>query len=445
MLPTFAPVAPYVSKLIPFDQMEHHPLSEQLVQLICNKTNNPNPLFFRVVVGYYFCMAAATMRTTIATHDKGDIPVNMYALALGPSGTGKTLSCNIMKDEVLSGFIRQYKNATYPVIAQQNVEKIALFRAQRDSIDPDLSLVNVQREFESCGVPHLNFQSATSAAILQHRHALLMAKAGALNLEIDEIGSNLLGETGALAAFLVLYDVGLIGNALRVHGQTNIRKEEIDDRTPTNMLLFGVPTGLLDGDKTEKEFYKMLSDGYARRCFFGYSSDVSYDLSQTPDQIYASRTDPANTTFIDAIHDHFENLAMVTLMYQRLTISEDATKLLIEYELLCNKRAVEFGDHEDTRAKEMSHRHAKVLKLAGGFAFVDQSAELLEKHLFYAIKLAEEAGVALNTILTREETHVKLAKYIVGVNTDLTQADLVQALPFYRGKAPEKAELTRTT
>ena len=65
-----------------FDEMEYHPASEKLVQILCSKTQNSNPLFFRVLVGYYFSLVASMMRTTIATHDRGDIPVNMYALNL---------------------------------------------------------------------------------------------------------------------------------------------------------------------------------------------------------------------------------------------------------------------------------------------------------------------------------------------------------------------------
>ena len=84
--------------MLPVSQMEYHPTSEQLVQLLCSRTQNTEPLFFRVLVGYYWAVAAAQMRCIIATPDRGDIPVNLYAINLSPSGTGKGFSTSIIED-----------------------------------------------------------------------------------------------------------------------------------------------------------------------------------------------------------------------------------------------------------------------------------------------------------------------------------------------------------
>jgi hypothetical protein len=71
-----------------YEEMEFNQTSEQLVSVLCQKTQNDNPLFFRVMVAYYWSMVASMMRCNIDTHDRGSIPVNMYALNLSPSGTG---------------------------------------------------------------------------------------------------------------------------------------------------------------------------------------------------------------------------------------------------------------------------------------------------------------------------------------------------------------------
>lgn len=423
------------------DQMQHHPISEKLANLLCDKTDNRNPQFFRVLVGYYFSMAAATMRTSIATHDSGDIPVNMYALNLAPSGSGKTKSCNIMKNTVLGRFRERFLNTTFPVMAEANIASIAMYRAARDGIDPDASLLKVQAEFKSCGQYLFSFSKATSAAILQMRHSLLMAKAGSVNLQIDEIGTNLLGETEALNNFLELYDVGLIEDSLRVNSSVNIRKENIIDRTPTNMLLFGVPSSLLDGDKTEKAFYSMLDTGYARRCFFGYSQRNKDRVILTAEEVYNRQTSTHNEAVLEQVAELFENLADPVNMHRRLSISKETSILLIEYRQKCEQEAEDYGDHKDSNAKEISHRYFKVLKLAGAYAFVDQSSEVTKDHIYQAIKLAEESGQALNLLLTRDKSHVKLAKYIASVKSDVTQADLFEDLPYYRGISSAKADL----
>lgn len=62
--------------------------SEKLVEILCKKTQNTNPLFFRVLVAYYFTKVASMMRTGIKTHDRGVIPVSLYAMNLASSGQG---------------------------------------------------------------------------------------------------------------------------------------------------------------------------------------------------------------------------------------------------------------------------------------------------------------------------------------------------------------------
>lgn len=423
------------------DQTQHHPIAENLVNLLCNKTDNPNQLFFRVVVAYFFCMAAGTMRTSIATHDSGDIPVNMFALNLGPSGSGKTKSCNIMENDILGRFRKRFVDQTFPIMVEANLAKLAMHRAARDGIDYDDSLLKVQAEFKGCGDFLFNFSKGTGAGLNQMRHILLMAKAGSVNLQIDEIGTNLLGETEAFASFLELFDVGLIKPSLRLNTAVNARKEEIADRTPTNMLLFGVPSTLLDGAKTEEAFYSMLDTGYARRCFFGYSKRINAKDLFTPEEIYDRQTSRTNEVMVEQIAELFENLADPVNMHRRLSISKDTSILLIEYRQKCEREAAEFGEHQDSRAKEVSHRYFKVLKLAGAYAFVDQSPEVTQDHIYQAIKLAEESGEAFNLLLTRDRNHVKLAKYVASIKCDATQADLVEDLPFYRGPSSTKADM----
>ena len=36
-----------------FNQMKYYPLAEELVEILQAKTQNTNPLFFRVIVAYY--------------------------------------------------------------------------------------------------------------------------------------------------------------------------------------------------------------------------------------------------------------------------------------------------------------------------------------------------------------------------------------------------------
>ena len=424
-----------------FDEMEYHPASEKLVQILCSKTQNSNPLFFRVLVGYYFSLVASMMRTTIATHDRGDIPVNMYALNLSTSGSGKGFSTNIMENQVINQFRGRFLEETFPILAENNLPKLALKRANRKSTDPDEELVRVQKEFDSLGSLMFSFDSGTAPAVKQMRHKLLMADAGSMNLQIDEIGSNLVGNVEILNTFLELYDVGLVKQKLIKNTADSVRNEEIVGRTPTNMMLFGTPAKLLNGSKTEEELYSMLETGYARRCFFGYSRASNKSTEMTPEEVYVQLTNQDSNTYLDELSDKLEALADIINVNKRLVVSKETSLLLIEYRLKCEREAELYPEHEEIKKAEISHRYFKALKLAGAYAFIDDSPELTQEHLYQAIKLAEESGNAFNKLLTRDRPYVKLAKYIATCKRDVTQADLVEDLPFYRGATGQKSEM----
>ena len=110
--------------MIDISSFKHHDTSEKIVEILCDKTQNDNPLFFRVLVGYYFSVVASMMRTTIATHDRGDIPVNMYALNLSPSGTGKGFSTNIIENQVINLFREKFTEETFPILAATKIAQI---------------------------------------------------------------------------------------------------------------------------------------------------------------------------------------------------------------------------------------------------------------------------------------------------------------------------------
>ena len=424
----------------PFDQLSYNPSAEKLVEILGHKTRM-NPLFLRVLVGYYFALAASQMRATITTHDRGDIPVSLYALNLSPSGTGKGVSTGYMENNVMHLFRERFLSETFPLLAEQNLPKLANKRATRKGTDPDDELLKVQKEFDSLGNLAFNFDSGTPAAVKQMRHKLLMANAGSVNLQIDEIGANLVGNLEVLTTFLELYDVGTIKQKLTKNTAENVRSEEIIGRTPTNMLLFGAPSKLLNGGKTEEELYAMLETGYARRCFFGYNRTSNRPKDLTPEDVYNMMTSQADNTFVAQFAEHMENLADIANANRRISISRETTLLMIEYRLYCEKQAEFLPEHEEIKKAEISHRYFKALKLAGAYAFVDNSAELTEDHMYQAIKLAEESGAAFHQLLTRDRNYVKLAKYIASCKRDVTQADMVEDLPFYRGASGQKQEM----
>lgn len=429
--------------MIDLTNVTHHPAMEELVEVLCNKTQNTDKGFFRTSVAYFLGKMASTMRASVVTKDRGEIPVNIYALGLAGSGYGKGHSVNVMETEILHGFRKRFQEDILPVIADQNIWKIAKERhAKQTELDEQKMYEIVKKEYDRKGAYPFTFDSGTTPAVKQLRQKLLMAEAGAVNLQIDEIGLNLFANTELLTLFLELYDQGLVKPKLTKNTSENERDEEIEGKTPTNMLLFGTPSKLLDGGDTEDQFYSFLETGYARRCLFGWGQPVKKALhSMTPAEIYQNLINPSNLSLADKWAAKFTNLADPTKFGWKMAVDEDVAIKLIEYRVQCELAAEKLPDHEEVRKAELTHRYFKALKLAGAYAFIDESAEVEMDHLLQAIKLVEESGVSFELLLSREKTYVKLAKYIATCGTEVTHADLHEALPFYKQGQSNRNEI----
>jgi len=421
--------------------IKHFEPAEKLVKILMQKTQNNNPLFFRVLVAYYFSKVASMMRTDIKTHDRGIIPVSLYALNLASSGHGKGHSTNIVEEQVINQFRERFLNETFPLISEKNIAKISLARAVKNDVDPDEMLEKTRKEFETLGTLAFSFDSGTTAAVKQMRQKLLMANAGSVNFEMDEIGSNLMSNVEVLATFLELFDVGKVKQKLTKNTAENKRSEEIDGRTPTNLMLFGTPSKLLNGGKTEEEFYAMLETGYARRCLFGFTKKMVKQDDLTPEEVYDMMTDSSSVQYLDDLSNKLGKLANMVNFNTTLTMTKDVSLELIKYKIECDKEADKLKEHEEIRKAEMSHRYYKALKLSGAYTFVDGAGEITEDHLFQAIKLVEESGDAFSQILTRERNYVKLANYIADIGKEVTQVDLIEDLPFYKGNSSQLKDL----
>lgn len=428
--------------MIDLSGVTHHPAMEELVEVLCNKTQNTDKGFFRTEVAYFLGKMASSMRARVMTKDRGEIPVNIYALALAISGYGKGHSVNVMETEILGGFRKRFVEDTLPKVAEVNLWKIAKTRAAKESLEEQESFDKTLAEYKRKGAYPFTFDSGTSPAVKQLRQKLLMAEAGSINLQIDEIGLNMFANTEVLTLFLELYDQGLVKPKLTKNTSENERDEDIEGKTPTNMLLFGTPSKLLDGGDTEEQFYGFLETGYARRCLFGWGQQVKKALhSMSPAEIYQRLINPSNISLADKWAAHFTNLADESKFNWTMAVDDDVAIKLIEYRVQCEVAAEALPDYEEVRKAELTHRYFKALKLAGVYAFIDESAEVEMDHLMQAIKLVEESGASFDLLLNREKAYVKLAKYIATCGMEVTHADLHEALPFYKQGQSNRNEI----
>jgi hypothetical protein len=433
--------------MIDLTGVTHHPAVEEIVDVLCNKTQNTDRGFFRVEAAYFLGKMASNMRALVVTQDRGEIPVNIYALALASSGYGKGHSVHVFEQEFMKGFRKRFMEDTLPVVAEKHLNEMANHRAGKNGTDPAEEFEALQGEFKRAGAFPFTFDSGTPPAVKQLRQKLLLANCGSINLQIDEIGSNLISNIDVLNLFLELYDQGIVKQKLTKNTVENTRGEEVDGKTPTNMLLFGTPSKLLDGGQTENEFYSFLETGYARRCLFGWGQqDRRASHTMSAEEIYKRLTQPTNNVVVQRWAAHFHKLADPAMFGWKMTVEEPVAIALLQYKIHCEQLAEAMAEHEEIKKAELGHRYFKALKLAGAFAFTDESNEVEMEHLKQAILLVEESGTAFQAILNREKAYVKLAKYIATCGQDVTHADLMEALPFYKsGNAARNEMMTLAT
>lgn len=419
----------------------HHPAIESIVDILTTRTQNQDRSFFRVMTAYFFGKMASSQRTTIITKDRGAVPVNIYAMSLATSGAGKGYSVGLLENEITAGFKSRFVNDTFQVMAEANLWTIAKDRALRNGTVENDEFEKAKGEFHRQGALVFTFDSGTAPAVKQMRYKLLMANLGAINFQVDEIGSNFVNSEEIMNVFLELYDQGMVKQKLTKSTAENQRGEELDGKTPANMLLFGTPANLLNGSKTEDLFYTSLEIGYARRCIFAYGHRTRASDTMTPEEIYRQLVNTSVQGSITHWAQHCSMLADPAMSNWQVMVEDDVGIELMTYKVECERIADALPEHEEIRKSEVSHRYFKALKLAGAMAFFDQKNEIDMDTLYYAIKLVEESGSAFERIFTREKNYVKLAKYLAAVENEQTHADLTEALPFYKGTQSNRNEL----
>lgn len=422
------------------EQTPHHKAMSDLVDLLCHRTGNVDRGFFQAEVAYFLGLVPSAMRATIASKERGTVPINIYSIGLATSGFGKGHSVSIL-EEVLKGFREQFMKSTFGQLAEDNLFNLAVDIAAAKGGDEAKELEALEADFKRQGHAPFIFDSGTGPAVKQLRYKLLLAGAGSINFQMDEIGSNLLGNNEVLNVFLELYDLGKIKAKLVKNTPDNERGMDIAGSTPANMLMFGTSSKLFDGAKIEEEFYSFLATGYARRCFFGVGKSSDPLKSVKPEDVYDSLVSQNQSTALARWQHALEQFAHPRYQGLELQVPKEVGVELVAYRLQCEAMANEMPEHEEIRKAELSHRYFKSLKLAGVYAFLDDSSDITSTHVRQAIKVAEESGRSFETLLARERNFVRLAKYISASADNLTHADLVEDLPYYPTSTTARREM----
>lgn len=422
------------------ENTSHHLSMQELTDMMCHRTGQVNRDFFQAEIAYFLGLIPSSMRCKIRSPERGLLPVNIYSIALATSGFGKGHSVNLMED-ALQPFREAYMNSTFGQIAEQNLFNMAVAIAAAKGGDETKELEALESDYKRQGHAPFIFDSGTGPAVKQLRYKLLLAGLGSINFQMDEMGSNLLGNNEVLNILLELYDLGKIKAKLVKNTTDNERGLDIVGSTPANVLMFGTNSKLFDGAKIEDEFFSFLATGFARRCFFGMGRSETYFATVNPEDMYNGLVSKNQSNIMNRWQNFLAKFADPRYYDLELDVPKDVGIELISYRLQCEAMANEMPEHEEIRKAELSHRYFKSLKLAGVYAFLDESPEITITHLRQAIKVAEESGLSFQKLLKRERNFVRLAKYIASSPDNLTHADLVEDLPYYPTSTTQRKEM----
>ena len=421
--------------MIDLENLPQHPLIEQVVSELVVQCDTDSADYFRVLTAFYFSKVASNMRAIVRTEDRGDVPINCFAVGMAPSGFGKGKSIGYFEEEggPMFAFRKRFVQDTFPTISDQNLWKLASEAAAINGTEEDDEKERLTKLYHKAGPYVPTMRSATAATITQLRGKLLMSSVGAITIQVDEIGDNLekMGVAEALTVFFELYDKGHMEVSGTKNTDENLRLDDMDGCTPANILLYGTPSKLFNGGSQEATFMGLLEAGYARRCLFAWGEKSEKNLDIDPTLVYEKLVESRNKMQINGLKTLFAELADPSRHNWVIEEPRPVGYARTAYALLCKRRLDQFSPLDTVRRAEMEHRHWKALKLAGALAYIDEKLDLSMDHMLAAIDIVERSGNALEKILSRDPSHVRLAKYIALTGNEMTHADLVDALPFY--------------
>lgn len=415
---------------------------ESIVDVLCKRVQNPDRNFFTILICYHLTKLASMMNVRLDGKGFGDIIINNYSINAAPSGFGKDYATNIIEQEIVHLFYTDYREITFPMICKENMEALANERVIKNDSRYMTELEAITAEFQKAGGLLTSFDSATTPGVKVYRNKLLLGSIGSLNLEMNELGNNLLNNKELFDIFLELYE-GVIRPKLIKGTKDDARSEEILGKVPSNMLLYGTPTSLCDGASVEQLFMSLLTVGYARRCLFGYSS-VDYSIKNlTLEERIEHLKAVHNDNQLEQIAIDLRSLADPINHKLVITISDDVIEHVIRYQMHCEKMYSECKSSDEIRRAEYRGRYYKALKLAGAFAFIENSVSLNINNWEAAVIIVEQSGKCFNQLLKTDPIHVRLCKYLAECRDAVTLAELVEELSYFPKQSSSQKDLIK--
>lgn len=376
------------------------PAVNDYIQQIINAIPFPTvPLQMKAVIAVaQLTNFAAQFRRNISLWD-GDteVPVNAISFVISGSGAGKDSSVNAARKCFKEGY--------------EIIEKVRYNAVVKDAIQ---SAKSAEEEFPEDyatyrkymkPIPPVDITPSTGPGLIRHVNDIANLGITSGFMYSGEFSDELAQSPDMVENIKILselYDLG-IKNATYTKGAEH-RAEAINGQ-PVSALFVGSPGHILYDEGTKKKFNVAFMSKLARRSWFCYTPNKiaepdfmgeddplealeAYEMSIEVESKQAVGV--YNTLVRDICNFNIKHLG------EPIATTEEVFKIFKIYKRYNNDLADTYHNQDSTYTLIRRHLQWKALKLAGAFAIMDKSHEILEHHFVQAMRFCEMLDEDMN-------------------------------------------------
>jgi hypothetical protein len=197
---------------------------------------------------------------------------------------------------------------------------------------------------------------------------------------------------------------------------------------PVNLYSFGNKVRLFNGDQTERSFIHLIDEGYGRR--FIFVDDNSVSKVKTPEEIM-KEMELSETTRRDREKDreYIASIIKPTNFEKVLEMDYDAMYM---YAVIKSESDAYIDEHKGLQPAvqaDISERYFKTAKLAGVYAFFEDSDVVTGKHMEQAYEVIKDSSRVLQELRRVKPLHDRLLEALLLEAKPITSQHML-AYPF---------------
>ena len=384
--------------------MKLNPILSDIKDLVHGiKPEVPDNLLI-ILISYAMAEVTSNLRVKMELYDKTVKPLNFYGYIFGESGVGKDVSLNALNRIFIDKFSDKMQKG-FDKHKLQYWEHRAMQLVDEDHEDVE----GIIKEEQRLTAPfNYRLSSGTEAGVSKSRVTFGLYGIGAINLVIDELGSNYTKLRELMSLMLSTYEDGNSdGRLLKQESVVAVKG------VPSNFLGYSSPALVFDGGITERSLFDDLSAGMARRSFFAYVEKVEPDVLTAVEIVERNRSKAdGNEEKMETMAKYFKSLAVESNMNLHIGLTKDAEIRLAEYQLHCEGIVKTMPDINEQERLELVNRAWKATRLAGVYAFVSKRDMIDVDSVEEAIYVADISGDSFHKVMNRPPVYQRVFEYI---------------------------------